>query len=204
MQIRSGIGVIAVAIGVIMAVMDAKAEEDPKKCAAIQKDEARLECYDLIFKKSAAVVPTMSLWQVREEISKLDDSKNVYLYLDSTSYRDRFGNAKSVTLGIACRESETNLWLAFDEFMSDNSGGGKVTYRIDKAPAKAVDFTESSDNHGLGLWYGPSAIKFAKKLFGANNLLIRATPFSDSSIQVEFPITGLEEAIKPLRKACNW
>ena len=54
------------------------------------------------------------------------------------------------------------------------------------------------------LWYGANAIGFAKKLFSGNNLLIRATPYSDSSIQVEFPIAGLEQAIAPLRKACKW
>jgi type VI secretion system protein VasI len=202
---RVGLCAIALALGSLSAMSGAKAEDDPKSCAAIPKNDARLECYDLIFCNSAAAIQTTSAWLVKEETSKVDDSSNVFLYLDSsTPYQDRFGNAKNVTLTIACRERETNLWLSFDEFMSDNQGGGEVTYRIDKTPAKNKQFEASSNNHALGLWYGANAVGFAKKLFGANNLLIRATPFSESTIQVEFQIAGLEEAVAPLRKACNW
>ena len=63
----------------LLASSPALAEEDPKACAAIQNDDARLECYDLIFKKSTAAIPTASAWQVREEVSKIDDSTNVFM-----------------------------------------------------------------------------------------------------------------------------
>lgn len=106
-------GVIIAVFFTLLAISAARAEEVPKACAAVQNDEARLECYDLIFKKTAAAIPTTSAWQFHQEISKIDDTSNAFLDLDSaTSYQDRFGNAKIVSLAIACREGKTNLWLA--------------------------------------------------------------------------------------------
>lgn len=106
---------------------------------------------------------------------------------------------------IACRENTTSLYISFaDHFMSSLQGRGIVTYRIDKAPAEKRRFLESNDNSVLGLWNGGSSIPFIKQLLGRNTLLVRATPFSDSSVTAEFPISGLEEVIEPLREACHW
>lgn len=61
------------------------------ECAGLSADAARLECYDLIFKKSVHSDPNVTLadggrqtaWSVRKEISKLDDSKNVFIKVES-------------------------------------------------------------------------------------------------------------------------
>lgn len=180
----------------------------PEDCAKIAADTERLACYDLQFKASVSSVPqpAESKWLVREEVSKIDDSKNVLLYLSATEpITDRLGQPSILALSIACREGKTNLWLYFGgQFMADLNGGGRVTYRIDKAAAKTRSFEESNDNEALGLWSGGAAIPFIKELFGGTTLLVRATPFNESSVTAELPIAGLEEAIKPLRQACNW
>jgi len=64
-------------------------------------------------------------------------------------------------------------------------------------------FTESTDHKALGL-SGASSIAFIKEMFGAQRLFIRATPFNESAVTGEFNISGLDDAIKPLRKACGW
>jgi type VI secretion system protein VasI len=56
----------------------------------------------------------------------------------------------------------------------------------------------------LGLWNGNAAIPFIKKMMEHEKMVIRATPFSDSAVTAEYRISGLEEAIKPLRDACKW
>jgi type VI secretion system protein VasI len=88
--------------------------------------------------------------------------------------------------------------------MSDRAGGGTVTYRVDRLPPRTQPFSVSNDNKSLGLWGATSAIPFIKSLFGAERLLLRATPFRESDLNLEFNVSGLEEAIKPLRTACKW
>lgn len=35
-------------------------------------------------------------------------------------------------------------------------------------------------------------------------MIVRFTPFNESPVTAKFNITGLEEAIKPLRDSCGW
>lgn len=88
--------------------------------------------------------------------------------------------------------------------MSDYGSKGEITNRLDKEDAKSRDFTESNDNEALGLWHGGVAIPFVKELFGHDTLLVRATPYSESAVTMEFDISGTEVAATPLREACNW
>lgn len=106
---------------------------------------------------------------------------------------------------MACRENETNLWIRFGEcFMSSIQGKGRVTYRLDSEQAATRNFRESNNNMALGLWSGGTAIPFIKNMIGHDQMIVRATPFSDSTVTGEYNIAGLEEAVKPLREACNW
>lgn len=88
--------------------------------------------------------------------------------------------------------------------MSDNRGGGRVDYRIDDNPADYRSMEESSDNKALGLWSGGRSIPFIKSLFGGETIFMRASPFNESPVEMTFNISGLEEAIEPLREACGW
>jgi len=185
----------------------AMAQEDTgTACALITDDGARLECYDLIFRKTSTAVPSNSQWDVTEEVSKIDDSKNVFMSVKSLEPNyNRFGAPETVELSIACRERKTNLWIYFGgEFMSDLDGGGEVTYRIDKSKAKKRDFSVSNDHTALGLWSGGESIAFIKELMLGEHVVIRALPMSESAVQVEFDVAGLATAIQPLRAACGW
>jgi type VI secretion system protein VasI len=88
--------------------------------------------------------------------------------------------------------------------MADLQDYGLVEYRIEKQAASSKRFTESTNNRALGLWNGSEAIPFIKKLVGADTLLVRFTPYNDNKITAKFDISGLEKAIKPLRRNCNW
>ncbi|HHD81926.1 MAG TPA: hypothetical protein ENK94_01905, partial [Campylobacterales bacterium] len=52
--------------------------------------------------------------------------------------------------------------------------------------------------------FPPKSIGFTKDLIKHDKLLVQLTPYGDSPVMTTFDIGGLEEAIKPLRKACNW
>lgn len=192
-------------VGLLGLMPMAAYAQDPRTCAALSDDKARLECYDLAHRKTTNVTST-SQWRVVEDKSKLDDSREVSLsVLSAEMIRGKYRQPKHAALFINCREKTTDLYVVFgDHFMSDLSGGGRVNTRVDKSPARTVSMRQSNDHSALGLWDGATAIPFIKSLFGGNSLYVRATPHTESAVEMEFPIAGLEEAIKPLREACKW
>jgi len=184
------------------------ADADVERCTNIAESLKRLACYD----DEAGFEPEVKEevigtgdWRVRTETSKIDDSKTVFLSLSSEEQTNcRYKNGPH-TVYLACRENSTNLWFHFgDCFMSSIQGKGRVTYRLDSDKAATEGFRESNSNMALGLWSGSQAIPFIKKMIGHELMVVRATPFSDSTVTAEYNISGLEEAIKPLRESCNW
>ena len=107
-------------------------------------------------------------------------------------------------LVIRCVENTTALYFHFGGLFMSDLDHGHVEYRIDKKKPSSRRFQESNDHEALGLWSGAGSIPFIKEMFGAEKLLIRATPHSESMVTGEFNIGGLEQAIEPLRKACHW
>lgn len=160
---------------------------------------------------SATTTPSTSVilkptWRTASQKSKLDDSTNVWVTLESNdNVSGRFVSSAPAELTIRCMENKTSVFFQFaDHFLADIQGYGDITYRIDSKAARKRSFSESTDNEALGLWSGGGAIPFAKELFGGETMFVRAVPFNESPIDAEFNIEGLANAIGPLRKACGW
>lgn len=195
-------------VTVLYQLVTTAAHADIEQCLAIENSLNRLGCYD----EEAGYDPDVreesvgsGEWRVRTETSKIDDTTNVWVSLQSEEQISCPYKSGSHSIHMACRENSTDLWIHFgDCFMSSIQGKGQVTYRIDAQKAQTQNFRESNNNMALGLWSGGQAIPFIKKMFGHDRLIVRATPFSDSTVTAEYRISGLEEAVAPLREACNW
>lgn len=191
-----------------LSVHPATSAETLQTCAA-KPDALRLACYDALAEATVSavtVVPTKSEWSVQTETSPVDDSKNVFLQVAGTNgITDQYGQESEITLTLACRENVTAAIVNFGgHFMSDLGGAGRVTYRIDTAPAQTKSFSESNNHEALGLWNGATSIPWIKSLFGGTKMYIEATPYSQNVVSDFLRIAGLEEAITPLREACGW
>lgn len=200
---------LPILLAIHLVAVPAHAQSTPEQCAAIDDGAERLICYDLIHRVERAPVddPVQSEWNVRSDISRIDDSTNVFMNLQSSdSFRGRFRSGEAhATMYIRCQENTTSLYIVMGgHHLADIQNYGRVTYRIDSDPAQHRSFTSSTDSQALGLWSGGNSIPFIRQMFGADNVLVQITPFSESSITVDFPVSGLEEAIAPLREACNW
>lgn len=150
--------------------------------------------------------PPPSPWKVSRWQSKMDDSPAVLLRSQSEEIvSGRFGSPGPATLMLRCLENTTNLLVKVnDHFLADIQGYGNVRYRIDDRQAAILRMRESTDNEALGLWTGGQAIPVIRRMFGHDQVTMQITPFNQSPVTVTFPITGLQEAIVPLRKACHW
>ncbi|MDP2495878.1 type VI secretion system-associated protein TagO [Shimia thalassica] len=181
------------------------------ECLAIDNDLDRLACYDRESGRTPVTdvlenTPATGNWNIRTKTSDFKDTTDVYMTVESSeavSCRS-YGNANRITLMVRCLENTTSIFFYGDCHFADHNGYDKVEYRIDDNPAGSRRFDSSTDSKALGLWNGGSSIPFVKKLIGADELLLRATPFSESPITMKFNIVGLDEAIKPLRKECGW
>ena len=174
-------------------------------------DEYRLKCYDSATEfgkknEANAIAQNTGKWLVRKETSDIDDSQNVFMTISSNEkVLGPFSNGSApAQILIRCMENTTSVVLIMnDHFLSDIQGYGAVTYRLDEKKAANKRLQVSTDNKALGLWNGGSAIPFSKALFDHSNLLVKVTPFNESPVTVNFDITGLEDAIAPLREACG-
>ena len=189
----------------LTAIAVAGAANANEECAGISDDQSRLACYDAEY-RPATSTSQKSAWSVNTSTSPIDDSRTVVLMTDSTQpVRSRFGRPESATLIARCSENTTSMYLIFaGNHMTDIQSYGQVTTRVDDLKARTINMDSSTDNKALGLWRGGSSIPFLESMFGHDMLTVRATPFNESPITAQFPVTGLEEAIQPLRDACHW
>ena len=176
------------------------------ECTTVQDDKARLACYDLKYRPTT-VAAKISEWRVQESSSKMDDSKTVVLQVESEErVPGQYGGAGvTADLYLRCSENTTSVYFILgDNFLADVEGYGDVTYRLDAQKPKTASMDASTDNKALGLWSGGYSIPFIKGIFGHSAMVVRITPFNQSPMTVTFPVSGLEGAIAPLRKACGW
>lgn len=213
---------------------DSKLADSVRRCSAEKDGIKRLACYDAIAEQlqaTADAVATKTLtdsaepsnadrqkassviagklaapnWHAVIEKSKIDDSENVFLSADSRNTETMRFKTIRASLIVRCFENTTAFLINFGgAFMADIQGHGDVTFRIDDEAAFNRGMAVSTNSESLGLWSGGAAIPMVQRLFKKKTLLVRATPFSESPILFEFDISGLEEAIRPLRTACHW
>jgi len=209
--------ILLVAIGIVIA-LSLIIQNDPSiRDTAIQKITVSEESRNSTSNKSSEKTKQQTneletrlaelySWRVTSSTSPIDDSTNVYMRLISTNdIAGRLGKLGPATMILRCTENTTAaIFRMNDLFLADLQSYGNVIYRIDDEKAKTRRMRESTSNEALGLWRGATAIPFIKSLFGHNELLVQITPYNENPVRATFNISGIEEEIKPLRKACNW
>ncbi|QKV20190.1 type VI secretion system-associated protein TagO [Oricola thermophila] len=197
---------IAIAF-LLLAALNARAKE---QCISIANDLDRLACYDREAgrtPKRERITPAIENWDVTKETSKLTDHVNVFLSVKSQGVVNcGWNNGDHIRLLVRCVENTTALIFHTGCHMtsSDYNDYGNITYRLDSDKAQTVRGYESTNNRSLGLWTGSRSIPVIKQMFGKSVMVVRMTPFGENPFTATFNITGLEEAIAPLREACHW
>lgn len=180
------------------------------KCAGIENDLDRLACYDAASGRtpSSKTSKAAGSWNERIVTSEFEDTKDVFLYVDSEAPIDcgSLRGSSEARLFLRCMENTTAVIIQTKCHLTSSryNGYGDVDVRMDDAPAKVVSMESSTSNDALGLWSGGKAIPFIKSMIGKEKLITRFTPFSESPVTARFDITGLDEAIAPLRESCGW
>ena len=181
-------------------------KKDIAICASKKGDATRLICFDSLAEKldvdkvESKTIPSSSKWSVHEDRSPIDDSVNVTLSLTSNDrVKSGYKNVQP-RLYVRCSENKTNVFITWDLYLGLKQT--QMLTRFDKQKALTNTWTLSTDNQAV--FVKGSDIGFAKKLTKYNKLLTQITPYNKSPVMATFDLSGLSEAIKPLRKECGW
>lgn len=186
------------------------AANDFSDCGKIDNDLDRLACYDKISGRTPATqfLSPAGKWGVRIDKSPFKDTTDVFMSIasDEPINCGRISGPAYAQLHLRCHENTTAIYISTQCHLTSsqyNDYGG-VEVRIDDAPSRKVAMDSSTSNDSLGLWSGGKAIPFIKTMIGKDVMLTRFTPYSESPVTARFQISGLGEAIKPLRESCGW
>ena len=179
-------------------------EKEFAKCAALEGDLHRLECFDQLAKNNKLegpqVVPTAiadkGKWYVSVKENPVDDSKTVTLILDADSGVSRSGSPISIIA--RCQSNSTDLYIAWDDYLG---GDAYVLTRIGNNKAVTEGWRLSRDSQAS---FHPKPVQFLKEMFTSNKLVAQITPYNENPVTAIFDTSGLENAIKPLREICKW
>lgn len=203
--------VLAISISLLSASSAAIAAETPSsnlrkelaKCASIDGDLARLECYDQTasrhgLKKKTTTFPIVGKgkWDVTVETNPIDDSKTAIAFLPAESGTSRFGNP--VSLSIRCRSNEIEAFISWGDFLGLESTN--VLTRLGDAPAEEKMWSISTDN--TATFYPGADLPFVRALLSTNRLVAQTTPHSANPVTAIFRLDGMPKAMSPLRIAC--
>lgn len=178
-------------------------------CTKENSSVARLACFDSIAEKHVSsntinVPSSNSKWRLSTGTSKIDDSKTAFISLDAESSIKGWPNKEETpTLIIRCKEKKTEAYIAtgMSPMVEYGTDGASVRLRVDKKPVFKINAGKSTNGEALFI---PSAIVQLKKMLDGSTLLFEFTPFNSSPQITTFNITGLKEAIKPIREICKW
>lgn len=138
---------------------------------------------------------------VKSEISPIDDSESIAVYLDANSAIKGWPQKIQIPkLIFRCKENKTEVFIYTG--MTEAGDTSEILIRFDKHKAFKEEWGHSTDNRSVFLKQSP--ISFIKKMMTHKSMLFQITPFNSSPTMTTFDLTGLEKAIKPLQKSCNW
>lgn len=144
-------------------------------------------------------------WESHEALSPIDDAviPSIHLAADA-EYSTGLGKSGRAHLQLLCEQKRTVFAIVLPGlYMADSGGWGEATLRVDKKAARKQHFTAANDHGSLAL-IGAPAISTAKSLLGGKSLFARVLPVNEASIDLRFEIAGIDEAIRPIRAACQW
>ncbi|HEX5775924.1 MAG TPA: hypothetical protein VFX95_04505 [Caulobacteraceae bacterium] len=154
---------------------------------------------------AAPMVERADNWSVNEEVSPLDDSRNVYASVDATNKIKGWLSSERPSLMTRCKEGKLEAYIdTKSQLTSDydlyEGQRTRVKYRVGTAPTVTVWASESSDGNAFFI---PSPRTFISQLRGADRFVVEYTPFQAGMGTATFSITGADAALAKVLAACS-
>jgi len=148
---------------------------------------------------SAPSAETAPTWQLNTTTNPADGSTTVVLYREAMEVRAH-STARDPILYVRCKSGATELYIDWHDYIPGATH--QVTTRLDRSPTQARMWNLSRSN--VATFYPDSPVDFLQALMEANRLYAEATPYNTAPVTALFDMTGLADAIGPLRAECGW
>lgn len=173
-------------------------------CASIEESSSRLECFDELAERHR--LPNMDVppatmsgtgeWSISRTINPIDDTATVVARLTATSGQGKYGDP--VNMIIRCRSGEMDLYIDWHTYMTDSVA---VTARVGTRDAVTENWLGSTDKQAS---FKRFPMVMIRKMLDEARFVAQATPFNENPITAIFDISGIDNALKPLREECDW
>lgn len=144
------------------------------------------------------------IWDEEIEVSRMEDSKNVYLTLSANdTYNDWVNNATRPKMLFRCKEGKTDLILNIGSPFEPTIDYGVQTIklRFDKEKVQILKLRESS-NDQVSFFSNP--IRNIHKMLTSETVHVEFSPYNQGLVVSTFHLTELKDRIKNLRQSCKW
>lgn len=146
------------------------------------------------------------IWRTSDSTNPLDDSKIVIATGESDVDLTN-GTEKTIKLTIRCQSGKTEMWIAWDEYLGDDSNDvyadwKRVTVRIGKEKARTERWGISSD--GVASFAPGSPQTMLRQMAKSDKAVFQTTPYNESPITATFKLDGFGKAVEPVANKCGW
>lgn len=137
-------------------------------------------------------------WEYSSDISPIDDSTTHMLRLEANEKTEPGIFGSTPTLIIRHKEGETQVYVSFGTYLGFSSDGITVTLRLDETLTTA-EWGLSTDSKAI--FYPSNHRAFIFEMLRSKKMVIRVNPPGSNPVTSVFELTGLDEAIKPMKPA---
>ena len=152
---------------------------------------------------SQTPTPVSGKWLIRTDVSPMDDSRTVALFLEAENEISGWLETKRPVLILRCLENKTTAYINVGMSANVEYGhqGATVRVRFDSKDPRKLVMDRSTDDEAL---FFREPISVIREMMVHEVMIFEFTPFNASPARATFKLTGLKEAIKPLQEACHW
>lgn len=137
-------------------------------------------------------------WDITIDEDPITDEKIVVTTLKSNDFKPTY---KGLTaLLIRCDNRKVEIFVSFDDYLGSNSIA--VISRVDKD--KPVTKKWSLSTNKQSAFYPSNDKQLLRRLFSAEQFVVRATPYNESPKTLIFDVKGIYNALEPYQQTCGW
>lgn len=191
---------LALAVGAgLPSPATAQDAEVVRICAAMANPESRLSCYDRLVTSLgiSTAGPDGALWTVEFLVDPLTDERSARAVLPALEGRGV--DEAPVQFIVECRGGQTAVLLDWAQPVGD---GNTIVIRLD-ADEPQDTFWEMARNRTAARYRSDGA-PLARAIAPHRRMVARVVPSGREPVTAIFDLTGMPEAIQPVREACGW
>jgi type VI secretion system protein VasI len=138
-------------------------------------------------------------WILKESTSPVTGAKTALIYVMGDNTSTKYIGTLPL-LYIRCQDKQMDIFIDFAAYLG--SSNNMISYKIGADAFKSERWLASDS--GTALFYPANVKDFSQSLFNKNSFAAEAQSYSNGKMTGVFDISGVENAITPVRQACGW